>query len=52
MDEKPAKTLEMARAELVESLRKNRAEDAKRLLQKYDTLRSGKDDVSNFPDMT
>ncbi|VBB30660.1 unnamed protein product [Acanthocheilonema viteae] len=44
MDEKPAKTVETARAELIESLRKNKAEDAKRLLQKYDTLRSGKDD--------
>uniref|UniRef100_A0A0R3RID2 ANK_REP_REGION domain-containing protein n=1 Tax=Elaeophora elaphi TaxID=1147741 RepID=A0A0R3RID2_9BILA len=44
MDEKPAKTLETVRTELIESLRKNNAEDAKRLLQKYDTLRSGKDD--------
>ncbi|KAK6101391.1 Ankyrin repeats (3 copies) family protein [Brugia pahangi] len=44
MYEKHTKTLEAARTELVESLRKNKAEDAKRLLQKYDTLRSGKDD--------
>ncbi|EJD76142.1 hypothetical protein LOAG_16844 [Loa loa] len=44
MNGKPAKTLETARVELIESLRKNRAEDAKRLLQKFDTLRSGKDD--------
>ncbi|OZC06069.1 ankyrin repeat protein, partial [Onchocerca flexuosa] len=44
MDEKPAKTLETARAELIDSLRENKAENAKRLLQKYDILRSGKDD--------
>uniref|UniRef100_A0A915PDL4 ANK_REP_REGION domain-containing protein n=1 Tax=Setaria digitata TaxID=48799 RepID=A0A915PDL4_9BILA len=44
MDEKPAKTLEMARAELIDSLRQNRADDAKRLLQKYGTLRYAKDD--------
>lgn len=51
MDEIPTKTLETARTELIESLRKNQAEDAKRLLQKYDTLRSGKDDVSEFLDV-
>ncbi|VDK85197.1 unnamed protein product [Litomosoides sigmodontis] len=44
MDEEGGKTLEMAQEELIETLRKNRAEDAKRLLQKYDALRSRKDD--------
>lgn len=44
MAEKPVKTLEAARVELVSSLRENKAEDAKRLLQKYDALRSTKDD--------
>ncbi|VDN43584.1 unnamed protein product [Gongylonema pulchrum] len=44
MEEKPAKSLENARNELIDSLRENNAENAKRLLQKYDILRSKKDD--------
>lgn len=48
MDEEGGKTLEMVQEELIETLRKNRAEDAKRLLQKYDMLRSRKDDVSGY----
>lgn len=48
MDEKPVKTLETVRAELIEALRTNRAEDAKRLLQRYDTLRYERDDVSYY----
>lgn len=48
VEEKPPKTLETARAELIDSLRENKADDAKRLLQKFEALRSKKDDVSFF----
>ncbi|VDN02949.1 unnamed protein product [Thelazia callipaeda] len=44
MDEKPVKTFDAVRTEFIDLLRHNNAEGAKRLLQKYDSLRTVKDD--------